>query len=116
MTSSDEFTRDLTAAGYVGKSRVGGVDTDHYAYRTGEIDYQVWIQTGDKPLPRKLVITSKKQPAQPEYTAVMTWDLSPKIDDASFAFTPPEGASKIPFATAAAKDLGNKAPAQSPPK
>jgi hypothetical protein len=72
------------------------VECDHYAYRSADVDYQVWIASG-QPLPLKLVITSKKLPAAPEYTAEMTWDLKPKIDDGSFAFTPPEGATKIPF-------------------
>jgi hypothetical protein len=111
MTSGDEFSRDLTAAGFVGKSHVDGADSDHYAYRTADVDYQIWIASGDKPLPLKLVITSKKQPAQPEYTALMTWDLAPTIDDASFGFTPPAGATKIAFGAPPAVP-GRKAPPQ----
>jgi hypothetical protein len=111
MTSGDEFTRDLTAAGFVGKSLVDGADSDHYAYRTADVDYQIWIANGDKPLPLKLVVTSKKQPAQPEYTALMTWDLAPKSDDASFAFTPPAGATRIAFGAPPAAQ-GKKAPPQ----
>jgi hypothetical protein len=111
MTSGDEFSRDLTAAGFVGKSHVDGADSDHYAYRTADVDYQIWIASGDKPLPLKLVITSKKQPAQPEYTALMTWDLAPKTQDATFAFTPPAGASKVGFGAPPAAQ-GMKAPPQ----
>jgi hypothetical protein len=111
VSGGDEFTRDLTAGGDVGKSRVGGDECDHFAYRSGEVDYQLWIQTGDKPLLRKLVITSKKVPAQPEYSAVFTWSLAPSVDDAAFVFTPPEGASKIALA-----DLtSSPAPAKNPP-
>jgi hypothetical protein len=97
MASGEHFSEGLTAAGEVGKSRVGDVECDHYAYRNTEVDYQLWLEGGDKPLPRKIVITSKKDPAQPEYTAVLTWNLSPKIDDAAFVFTPPEGVTKIPM-------------------
>jgi hypothetical protein len=97
MSSTGEFTKNLTAAGFVGTSRIGDADTEHYAYRTPDIDYQLWIQPGDKPLPRRLVITSKKMPAQPQYSATLTWDLTPKFDDALFAFRPPEGATKIAF-------------------
>jgi hypothetical protein len=111
MTSGDEFSRDLTAAGFVGKSHVDGADSDHYAYRTADVDYQIWIARGDKPLPLKLVITSKKQPAQLEYTALMTWDLAPKIQDATFAFAPPAGASKVAFGAPPAAQ-GKKAPPQ----
>ena len=99
LASGEDFAKGLTAAGYVGKSRVAGADCEHYAYRTADVDYQMWIEAGDKPLPRKLVITSKKEPTQPAYTAVVTWDLSPRVDDGSFAFTPPDGATKIAFGT-----------------
>jgi hypothetical protein len=95
--SADDLAKDLTAAGDVGKSRIEGADVEHYAYRTKDVDYQLWIESGDKPLLRKIVITSKTRPSQPQFAAVLTWDLSSKIDDAKFAFTPPEGAAKIPF-------------------
>jgi hypothetical protein len=97
MSSTDDLTKDLTAAGFVGTSQIGDADTEHYAYRTADIDYQLWIQPGDKPLPRRLVITSKKLPAKPQYSTTLTWDLTPKFDDALFAFKPPEGATKIAF-------------------
>lgn len=97
MSSTDDLTKDLTAAGFVGTSRIGDADTEHYAYRTADVDYQLWIQPGDKPLPRRLVITSKKLPAKPQYSATLTWDLTPKFDDALFAFHPPQGATKIAF-------------------
>jgi hypothetical protein len=109
MAASGELLKDLTAGGLVGSSRVGGFDAEHYAYRTAEVDYQVWIASGDKPLPLKVVITSKKMPAQPEHSVVMTWDTAPKIDDTLFAFAPPEGATKIPFGTPPGA-LGKKAP------
>jgi hypothetical protein len=106
-----ELTKELTAAGFVGSSRVGGADADHYAYRTADVDFQVWIASGAKPLPLKVVITSKKMPAQPEHSVVMTWDTAPKIEDALFAFTPPEGATKIPFGTPPGA-VGKKTPAK----
>jgi len=59
----------------------------------------VWIEKGDRPLPRKMVITTLDEPSQPQHTEVLTWDLSPTIDAATFAFTPPEGAQRIVIAT-----------------
>ena len=111
LAANNELANDLTAAGFVGTSHVNGTDADHYAYRTADVDYQLWIASGDKPLPLKLVITSKKLPAQPEYEAVMTWDLTPKIEDSTFAFTPPAEATKIPFGMPASAQ-GKKAPAE----
>ncbi len=114
LVANNELANDLTAAGFVGTSKVNGTDADHYAYRTADVDYQLWIASGDRPLPLKLVITSKKLATQPEYEAVMTWDLAPKIEDAMFAFTPPADATKIPFGMppGAHGAQGKKAPAQ----
>jgi hypothetical protein len=84
---------------------VGGTVCEHYAYRTADVDYQLWIEEGqpDGPLPRRLVITSKKEPTQPEYTAVLAWDVSPTVYGTSFKFTPPEGTTKIAFGRAGAQ-------------
>ena len=32
---------------------------DHYAFRQAKVDWQIWITTGNKPLPRKVVITNR---------------------------------------------------------
>ena len=115
MASEDEFSAGLTAAGDVGQSRVADVECDHYAYRNAEVDFQLWLETGDKPLPRKIVITSKKDPAQPEYTAILTWNLAPKVEDAAFVFTPPEGVTKIPMGAVKPSPAKNQ-PAKQPAK
>lgn len=97
----------------VGSSQIGDWDTDHYVFRQQGVDFQVWIEKGDKPLPRKLVITSLDDPAQPEYVALLAWNLDAKIDPAQFTYVPDANAHKIPWmseakitgipATAAAK-------------
>lgn len=81
----------------VGAARVGGVLTDHYAFRQPGVDFQVWIDQGDKPLPRKMVITSLTDPAQPQYTALIRWDLSPRRTADTFTFKPAPGARQIRF-------------------
>ena len=86
----------------VGTERLGDNVTDHYAFRQPGIDYQVWMDEGDKPLPRKMVITTLTDPAQPEYNAIFTWDLTPKIDAKAFTFVPGKDAVKIPLATTTA--------------
>ena len=42
----------------VGPSVVGGVTCEQYAFRQADIDWQIWIQLGDYPLPRRLVATT----------------------------------------------------------
>ena len=68
---------------------------DHYAFRQGKIDWQIWIATGSKPLPRKVVITNRADEARPQSVSLIDWNLKPTFKDAVFKFTPPKGATKI---------------------
>jgi len=67
---------------------------DHYAFRSGKIDWQIWITTG-KPLPRKVVITNRGDDARPQSVSLIDWNLKPTFKDTVFKFTPPKGSSKI---------------------
>jgi hypothetical protein len=90
-------TGDIVGAIDVGAAQVDGTTCEHYAFRQKGADWQVWIQAGDYPLPRKLVITTTTDPARPRYTSVITWNLAPSFDDAAFTFDPPKDAKKIMF-------------------
>jgi hypothetical protein len=88
---------DVTAARDMGPSVIHGVTTRHYAIRQEGLDWQIWIQTGDFPLPRKVVLTTTTDEARPQYTAVYDWNLAPSYNEGSFDFTAPEDAKKIPL-------------------
>ncbi|HET7779003.1 MAG TPA: DUF2092 domain-containing protein [Rudaea sp.] len=92
----------------VGDSNIDGTDCDHLAFRQGNIDWQLWVAQGDKPLPRKLLITTRYEVGDPQYQVTMRWNLNPKIDKSTFVFTPPKGVNKIPFSDPAA--LSDAAP------
>jgi hypothetical protein len=80
----------------IGNETLLGVSTHHLAFQGDDVDWQVWIKDGPEPLPVRYVITSKTVKAQPQFTVQMTqWAPHAKIDDASFAFTPPAGAKKL---------------------
>jgi len=68
---------------------------DHYAFRQGQIDWQIWITTGSKPLPRKIVITNRADDARPQSVSLLDWNLKPTFTDAVFKFTPPKGATRV---------------------
>jgi hypothetical protein len=98
------LTDGLTSAYVVGKAVVDGARCDHIAFRNAEVDWQIWIQEGAKPVPRKFVVTSKKMPGSPQFSSVMTnWQTAPQVTDATFAFSPPKGAQKIEFLPVAPK-------------
>jgi len=76
---------------------------DHYAFRSGKIDWQIWIMTGSKPLPRKVVITNRGDEARPQSVHMIDWNLKPTFKDTVFKFTPPKGATKIEVVPVKAK-------------
>jgi len=88
----------ITAATDFGPDVVGGTTCEHYGFRQADIDWQIWIQRGEYPLPRKLVITTTTDEARPQHTAVYTWNLAPSFNDATFTFDPPAGAGKVVLA------------------
>jgi hypothetical protein len=53
MAAGEDLLQDMTAAGYIGTSWIDGVECDHVAVRQADVDWQVWIERGDTPLPRK---------------------------------------------------------------
>ena len=81
------------------KSRVAGVDCHHIAIRTPEVDVQIWIEEGARPLPRRIVITSKWEGGAPRFVANMSWNTSPEIATGQFDFSPGEGNTRIEFIT-----------------
>jgi hypothetical protein len=93
-----ELMDDVESAIVVGTSTVGGVEVHHLAFRGSEVDWQIWVEKGDRPLPRKYLITSKWIAGAPQFTAVFSdWNTSAQLDDALFTFSPPPKAEEIGF-------------------
>jgi hypothetical protein len=81
---------------YRGIHQAAGVPCHHLAFSQEDIDWQLWIDAGPQPLPRKLVITYAEEPGAPQYTAVFKrWNLEPKFTEELFHFVPPEGATSL---------------------
>jgi hypothetical protein len=99
---------DIEAAVDVGPSQIEGTTVEHFAFRQNGLDWQLWVQKGDYPLPRKLVLTTLTDEARPQYRTVLTWNLAPSFNDAAFAFDPPEGAKKIVLARADTASAGTQ--------
>ena len=91
-----QLTERLRGASYVGLHKVGDARCHHLAFILDLLDFQIWLEAGEKPLPRKLVITYKQEPGMPQYTAVFTrWNLEMETPDSLFEFQIPAGARKI---------------------
>ena len=85
----------ITAAMYVGTARIDGALTDHYAFRQRGVDWQIWIERGVRPLPRKLLLTTTDDRARPDYEVEMRWNLAARFDRRAFELVPPRGSTRI---------------------
>lgn len=91
----DLMTSDVESSEHVGPAVVDGVECEHLAFRGHDTDWQIWIQTGAQPIPRKYVITSKTIAGAPQYTLrIKDWKTDP-VDADAFTFKAPEGATKV---------------------
>jgi hypothetical protein len=95
--------RSITSAQRIGPSTIEGITCEQFALRQDGLDWQIWVQKGDFPLPRKIVLTTTTDEARPQYSATYKWNLAPSYSPASFTFEPPEGAHEIPIATVTAQ-------------
>jgi hypothetical protein len=97
--SSDELARRLQSVVHIERTELLPVPTDHIAGRVGNVDVQLWIAEGDRPLPMRVVLTYVDEPGQPQYRAdFLDWKTGTPIPPDAFRFAPPTGARRIVFA------------------
>jgi hypothetical protein len=82
-------TKDL------GSGVIRGLECNHLAFRTEDVDWQIWIAQGDRPYPCRYVITSKKVAGFPQYTIdVRAWKTGAEVAS-GFSVEIPAGAKKL---------------------
>jgi len=82
----------ITESSSLGSIKIGDETCRQLAFRTDEVDYQLWIAEGDQPLPCRYTITTKWTYAAPQYTVTFTnWQVNQELPDNIFTFTAPEG-------------------------
>jgi hypothetical protein len=92
----DTLSADVTRANHIGRGVVDGFECEHLAFRNDDTDWQLWVQVGDAPIPRKFVITSKTETAAPQYTLIIReWKSDIKSSADAFVFQAPAGATKL---------------------
>lgn len=100
------LAQDVRGGIWVGETTIDGVPTDHLAFRQPNVDWQLWVEKGTRPLPRKILITTRYEVGDPQYQAVLNWNLKPRITNSTFAFAAPKGATEIPLANPASSEGG----------
>jgi hypothetical protein len=97
---SDSYTalmEDVVSGHYVGLDTIDDRTCHHLAYRGHETDWQIWIDAGERALPCRFVITSKRVKGSPEYSVDLQWTVDPTVHTSEFHFTPPPDAARIDF-------------------
>jgi hypothetical protein len=83
---------------YLGLHYAEGIKCHHIAATQKDIDWQIWVDAGDVPRLRKIVITYKQKPGAPQYIAVLkSFTELDQVPEDTFSFKAPEGAKKIPL-------------------
>jgi len=94
--SYDILMADVLEAKYLGIGIIDGRECEHLAFRNHDTDWQIWIEAGKHPVPRKMVITSKTINSAPQYTLrIKQWKTDVKPSPDQFTFTPPEGVKQL---------------------
>jgi hypothetical protein len=110
-SSYDELTANALDGKHIGQGVIDGVECEHLAFRTPDTDWQIWIETGDKPVPRKYVITSKTIAGAPQYTLrIRDWKTDAFADPDTFVFKPPAGAEKVDLESVAMAEFDELPP------
>jgi hypothetical protein len=80
----------------LGSGVIGGVECDHLAFRTKEVDWQIWIAQGARPYPCRYVITSKLVANAPQYSVqIGDWKTGDGVASVDFSFKNPTNAKKM---------------------
>jgi hypothetical protein len=91
-----ELMPPVTDVKDLGSGVIRGVECDHLAFRTKEVDWQIWIAQGAQPYPCRYVITSKKVKGSPQYTLeVRAWKAAGEVAPDAFKLDIPPGARKL---------------------
>jgi hypothetical protein len=80
----------------LGSGVIGGVECDHLAFRTDEVDWQIWIAQGTRPYPCRYVITSKLVADGPQYSIqIRDWKTGAEVASDDFSFKNGTNAKRI---------------------
>lgn len=92
----DELMRDVVDIKDLGSGVIGGTECDHVAFRTQDVDGQIWIAQGEHPYPCRYVISAKNVEQAPQYSVqIRDWKTGDAVAPVDFAFKAPAGAKQM---------------------
>src|SRR6516165_1101809 len=91
----DQLIPQVTEVKDLGSGVINGVECNHLAFRTADVDWQIWIAQGDQPYPCLYVITSHKVAGDPQYSLeIRNWKTGSDVAADDFSFKPPADAKQ----------------------
>ena len=91
------FLTGVTAGREVGSATIDGVPCRHLVFsQPPGIELELWLEANDQSLPRRLIVTYRSLPGEPNFVAEFSdWNFTAHPPDAEFRFEPPEGAEEL---------------------
>ena len=115
---SDVYSRLMSGVQrgvYLGIHDAAGVPCHHLSFEQATIDWQLWIDAGKDPVPRKLVIAYKTEDEVPQYAVtIRKWNLEAIVPDELFRFEPPAGARRVEIPAFVGEGVPDAAPVKPP--
>jgi hypothetical protein len=88
----------LSSAAVIGRVEIAGKTFHHLVFRENDAEWQLWVEAGEKPTPRRVQIVYKNLPRQPRVTVDFSdWNLNAKPPNDFFTFQKPQDAVAISF-------------------
>jgi len=92
------LTQGLTSAVVVGSDTVQGAPCEHLAFRAPGVNWEIWIENGERALLRLLAITYTGETNFPRSLVEFShWNLHLWLAEGDFDFKTPAGAKEIAF-------------------
>jgi hypothetical protein len=83
----DQLMPDVVDVKDLGSGVIGGTECDHLAFRTKEVDWQIWVAQGEYPYPCRYVITTKQVAQAPQYSIqIRDWKTGNEVAADDFSF------------------------------
>lgn len=93
----DDLVGPTTDGKIIGTGIIDGKECTHVAFRSATVDWQLWVRTGDEPLPCQYIITTKHVAQAPQYSIRFSEWNTDAPPPAMFGFTPHEGTKQVPL-------------------
>jgi hypothetical protein len=107
------FLTGVTSGRVINTVTIDGAPYLHLFFsQPPRIELELWVGKNDQSLPRRLIVTYRSLPGQPNFIAEFSdWNFNIHPSDGEFAFQPPAGAEQValkPAAPPPAKTKGGK--------